>query len=158
MTSCPSPRTVALISVVVILVLLSILSAVVFFSILKLRRKYSKKTESKSSSSIAHKVATTESRNKSTKVKGKRNKKYITDEGDRAEPKVEVTKHRKMSLTDMKCKENEAYGGVAAGYKVIREVTLSLQETSESNNVCVSSNKHIISAGWPYVKTPNVES
>ena len=41
----------------------------------------------------------------------------------------------------MVCKENEAYGGVAAGYKVIREVTLSLQEMSDSPSVCVSSNQ-----------------
>ena len=33
-----------------------------------------------------------------------------------------------LSLSGVVCKENEAYGGVAAGYKVIREVTLSLQK------------------------------
>ena len=33
-------------------------------------------------------------------------------------------------LGDVKCTKNEAYGGVAAGYKVIREVSLSLQEMS----------------------------
>ena len=37
-------------------------------------------------------------------------------------------KAKSSSLTDVVCKENEAYGGVAAGYKVIREVALSLQE------------------------------
>ena len=45
------------------------------------------------------------------------------------------------SLSGVVCKENEAYGGVAAGYKVIREVVLSLQEMSDSSSVCVSSNQ-----------------
>ena len=39
---------------------------------------------------------------------------------------------------DVVCNENEAYGGVASGYKVIREVVLSLQEMSDSSSVCVS--------------------
>ena len=45
------------------------------------------------------------------------------------------------SLSHVVYKENEAYGGVAAGYKVIREVALSLQEMSDSSSVCVSSNQ-----------------
>ena len=45
------------------------------------------------------------------------------------------------SLSGVVCKENEAYGGVAAGYKVIREVILSLQEMSDSSSVCVSPNQ-----------------
>ena len=50
-------------------------------------------------------------------------------------------KAKSSSLTDVVCKENEAYGGVAAGYKVIREVALSLQEMSDSSSVCVSPNQ-----------------
>ena len=45
------------------------------------------------------------------------------------------------SLSDVVCKENESYGGVAAGYKVIREVALFLQEMSDSSSVCVSPNQ-----------------
>ena len=47
----------------------------------------------------------------------------------------------KMKTSTSECKKNEAYGGVAAGYKVIREVTLALQERSESSNIRVSPNK-----------------
>ena len=45
------------------------------------------------------------------------------------------------SPSNVVCKENEAYGGVVAGYKAIREVALSLQEVSNSSSVCVSPNQ-----------------
>ena len=47
-------------------------------------------------------------------------------------------KAARMPVNDVECKKNEAYGGVAAGYKVIREVTL---EKSESSSIRVSPNK-----------------
>ena len=48
----------------------------------------------------------------------------------------------KMSVSvNVECKQNEAYGGVGAGYKVIREVALALQEVSGSSDVSVSPNE-----------------
>ena len=48
----------------------------------------------------------------------------------------------KMSCSvNVECKQNEAYGGASAGYKVIREVTLALQEVSGSSDVSVSPNE-----------------
>ena len=44
-------------------------------------------------------------------------------------------KTARLSTSDVECKKNEAYGGV------IREVTLALQERSESSNIGVSPNK-----------------
>ena len=39
---------------------------------------------------------------------------------------------------NVECKQNEICGGVGAGYKVIREVVLALQEVSGSSDVSVS--------------------
>ena len=50
--------------------------------------------------------------------------------------------NNKMSgSVNVECKQNEAYGGVGAGYKVIREVALTLQEVSGSSDVSVSPNE-----------------
>ena len=80
-------------------------------------------------------------------LKSKRNAAY---DGVTAKSKVPTVKSHSgttknkatsLSLSGVVCKENEAYGGVAAGYKVIREVVLSLQEMSDSSSVCVSPNQ-----------------
>ena len=50
-------------------------------------------------------------------------------------------KNKMSGSVNVECKQNEAYGGVGAGYKVIREVALALQEVSGSSDVSVSPNE-----------------
>ena len=97
--------------------------------------------------------ASTHLSNKNTVLGGDKNvncKRNTAYDGVTAKVKVPTVKSHSgttknkatsSSLSHVVCKEYEAYGGVAAGYKVIREVTLSLQEMSDSSSVCVSSNQ-----------------
>ena len=91
----------------------------------------------------------------------KRNTAY---DGDTAKLKVPTVKSHSgttknkatsSSLSHVVCKENEAYGGVAAGYKVIREVALYLCRRCLIPPVFVSHpTRHTNCPRQPHVKTP----
>ena len=54
---------------------------------------------------------------------------------------IKRSKNKMSGSVNVECKQNEAYGGVGAGYKVIREVALALQEVSVSSDVSVLPNE-----------------
>ena len=59
----------------------------------------------------------------------------------RGSKEIKRNKNKMSGPVNVECKQNEAYGGVGAGYKVIREVALALQEVSGSSDVSVSPNE-----------------